>query len=225
MAEPRKASKSKRKSQAVEAKRGLYRQLILEGAQRAFAEKGYDDAKMEDIAGESGLAMGTVYSVFPGKAKIFAAIGEAAGEELFRRALGCIEPGMTARAATLASITATVRYFLEHPDYLRMELNEGLAWGSETEARGRERTRAHGDGLELLKAAFARCVDDGSFVAGEPELMARLAIATMQLHLGHWLRGGMVRPHDDVVAEVLAQVERSFAPDAARAMETRGDAA
>ena len=49
------------------ARAGLYRQLVLEAAERSFAEKGFDATKMEEIAAESGLSLGTVYSVFAGK--------------------------------------------------------------------------------------------------------------------------------------------------------------
>ncbi len=202
--------KQARKSKAVEAKRELYRQLILDGAERAFAERGYDDTKMEHIAAESGLSMGTVYSVFPGKAKIFSAVHEAADAELLRRGLECFHDGMTALERLLAGVRAYVEYFIEHPDFLRMELNEGLAWGAEAEARGGKRSHARREGLELMKRSVANCIEEGSFIDADAELVARTMIAMQQVQLAYWLEGGMERAREAVVSDVTEQVTRSF---------------
>ncbi len=208
--------KKRAKSRALEARRELYRELILDGAQRVFAERGYDDAKMEEIAQESGLSLGTLYSVFAGKAKIFAAIHEAADAEILRRSVACVEDDMQPLEATLAGVRAWVEYFLEHPDLLRMHLAEGQTWAGPTHARGRERSRAWQEGVAMLERGVARCVEDGSFLPGEPGLIARTMVAMQQVQLAWWLEGGMKRSHEEVVNDVLAQVTRSFAAAAAR---------
>ena len=74
----------RRKQQVRQAKQELYRQLVLEAAERVFAEKGYERAKMEEIARDAGLSPGTVYTVFKGKADVFRAVHEAGDEELLR---------------------------------------------------------------------------------------------------------------------------------------------
>ena len=209
------ARRQRAKDRALEARRELYRQLILDGAQRVFAERGYDDAKMEEIAQESGLSLGTLYSVFAGKAKLFAAIHEAADEEILHRSIACVDEGMSSIDATLAGVRAWVEYFLEHPDFLRMHLREGQAWSGPSAGRGRERSRAWKEGLAMLERGVARCVADGSFVAGEPGLIARTMIAMQQVQLVWWLERGMERAHEDVVEEVLEQVKRCFATESA----------
>ncbi len=60
--------KAKAKAKAKKAKEELYRQLILDAAQGVFADNGYDDAKIGEIAEASGVSLLTLYSVFPGKA-------------------------------------------------------------------------------------------------------------------------------------------------------------
>ena len=67
-------AKSRPKENARRAREGLYRQLILEAAERSFAEKGFDDARIEEIAAESGLSLGTLYSVFAGKPDVMRAV-------------------------------------------------------------------------------------------------------------------------------------------------------
>ena len=47
------------KERARQARSELYRQLILEAAERTFASKGVEETRMEAIAAESGLSLGT----------------------------------------------------------------------------------------------------------------------------------------------------------------------
>jgi AcrR family transcriptional regulator len=198
------------KTRARRAKQDLYRQLVLEGAERVFAEKGYDDAKMEEIALQSGLSLGTLYSVFSGKAEVFGAIHENADRELLRVAAVRVEEDSGPLEAVLAGLRGTVEYFLQHPDFLRMHLREGQTWGAEIGGRGRERSQAWRDGLDMLSHSIRRCIDEGIFHEGDPELMARMTIAMQQVQLAHWIETGMKREPEEVVADVLLQVRRSF---------------
>ncbi len=47
------------------------RSLIIEAAFRVFSEKGYYNAKIEEIAEEAGIGKGTVYSYFNNKQELF----------------------------------------------------------------------------------------------------------------------------------------------------------
>ncbi|WP_242888242.1 TetR/AcrR family transcriptional regulator [Actinomadura litoris] len=59
------------------------RQRLLDEAVRVFTERGYDDARIEDIAHAAGFTKGAVYSNFGGKRELFAAVlGQGAEDEL-----------------------------------------------------------------------------------------------------------------------------------------------
>lgn len=47
---------------------------ILESARRAFAEKGFDGASMQDIARKAGMSVGNFYRYFPSKSAIVEAL-------------------------------------------------------------------------------------------------------------------------------------------------------
>ena len=47
---------------------------ILDGARRAFLAQGFDAASMNDVAREAGVSKGTIYSYFPSKDALFAAL-------------------------------------------------------------------------------------------------------------------------------------------------------
>ena len=45
----------------------MYRGLVCDAAERVFAEHGFVRARMSQIARESGVSIGTIYRVFPGR--------------------------------------------------------------------------------------------------------------------------------------------------------------
>src|SRR5271154_4922774 len=57
------------------------REAILEAGRKIFLRDGYATAKMSDIAGEAGVAPGTLYLYFESKESLAAAIGD----DLFSR--------------------------------------------------------------------------------------------------------------------------------------------
>jgi AcrR family transcriptional regulator len=69
-----------------EANRHSRRELILDAAQGSFLNQGYDGTTMSEIAAQLGGSKGTLWSYFPSKENLFAAVVERATEE-FRRHL------------------------------------------------------------------------------------------------------------------------------------------
>jgi AcrR family transcriptional regulator len=63
--------------------RAEVRRRLLAEARRVFTERGYDDARIEDIAHAAGFTKGAVYSNFGGKQELFGAVlGQGAKDEL-----------------------------------------------------------------------------------------------------------------------------------------------
>jgi AcrR family transcriptional regulator len=66
------------KSPLRRAQAGLTRARIVEGATAVFELRGYEGARIEDIASEAGVAVPTVYKVFANKRNLLRASVEAA---------------------------------------------------------------------------------------------------------------------------------------------------
>lgn len=80
---------------------------ILDGVRRAFSEKGFDGASMQDLARACGMSVGNFYRYFPSKAAIVAAIimrDLAEMEATFREILVSPDPLSGLRAAVRARI-------------------------------------------------------------------------------------------------------------------------
>jgi AcrR family transcriptional regulator len=60
------------------------RALLLEAAERAFAERGYHGTAMRDIARASGFSVGGVYQFYDSKDDLYLEVLETQWEDLFR---------------------------------------------------------------------------------------------------------------------------------------------
>lgn len=81
---------------------------ILDGVRRAFSEKGFDGASMQDLARACGMSVGNFYRYFPSKAAIVAALilrDLAEMEATFRDILRSSDPLAGLRATVRARIT------------------------------------------------------------------------------------------------------------------------
>jgi AcrR family transcriptional regulator len=206
----RSESASARRAGAREARAALYRQMIFEAAERAFAEKGVDDTKMEEIAAEAGLALGTVYSVVKGKARLVAEIHETRMREAMAGVDGLTRSSRDPVQSLMTGIEGYVRFFAAHPDYLRMHLRAGYAWGLSSS----QPSPAHEEALRRASAAqeslFERGIAAGVFHAGKPRLLTRVLIAMQQVQLADWVEEGMERDPSELVGEMQEQARRAF---------------
>src|SRR5262245_32042088 len=68
-------------SKAVEARARMYRDLLLDAAERVFGARGYHASRMEEVAAEAGVSLSTVYATFPSKRELFEALHETRGRQ------------------------------------------------------------------------------------------------------------------------------------------------
>lgn len=97
---------------------------ILDAAYRVFAERGFEQATMAEIAAAAGVAKGTLYLYYPSKQDMYdAALRQSAVDvdALTKVALGT---GRTAGEKIQAFIETKLRYFEEHRDFFRMSERE-----------------------------------------------------------------------------------------------------
>jgi len=214
---------ARRKSgRARQAREGLYRDLILSAAARTFAERGVDAARMEEVAAAAGLSLGTVYSVFRGKAAIVDALHERRLGEVRERASEVARGVSDPLQSLIAGVRAYITYFLANPDYLRMYLAGGQSWGTGSgEPQPSARTTAWQEGIAAQARSFERGIAAGVFYPGDPNRMARTLVAMQQVRLADWLAEGMRDDVETVIGEMELQLRRAFC----RRPADRGDTA
>lgn len=191
---------SPKKTNVREARREMYRTLILEAAEKIFAESGFDAAKMQDVASAAGISLGTLYGIFEGKLELFTAIHEERGRELLERASSVTIPLDDPLEAMLMGVRTYIEFLVARPNYLRIHLFEGDAWAFGGRLRTEEQRRQFSLGLQLIADLYRRGMEAGLFFEEDPELMARLMIAQHQVLLADFVERG-----DDSKLEALIQ--------------------
>lgn len=204
------AATAARKERVKKARNGAYRQIVLAAAERVFADRGYDGARMQDIAAEAGLALATLYGAAGGKEDLYGAIHAERGEALLAEAAAKSAKARSPRDALRLGVEAYVAFFAEHPHYLRIHLKESQPWALSPRFTTEIQRRQWRQGLELAVAVFRAGIADGTFVAEDPERMARLMIATHQVFLVDWVEAGMKEAPAALVARMVAHLERAF---------------
>jgi len=192
-----------------EERESLYRQAISDAAERIFAAKGAEASRMNEIAAEAGISLGTLYGVIDGKASLLRGIHKRRMQEF----IDCIRDASAAHDGTLDRHLAVVRlgaqYFLDHPDFLRMCCQAGFGWASRFPAPG-----AAADlwdaGSSIPRELFARGVAEGIYVDEDPDLLVRKMLALKQVELTHWVDHGMTVPHAELLDRLESQFVRAF---------------
>jgi AcrR family transcriptional regulator len=201
----------KLQDKARQARNDLYRQHILEAAEAVFAERGFDNAKLQDISRQAGVSMGTIYAIFPGKEDLFRAILAERGRELLQVARAGAHSHDDPRAALDGLIAAYIDYFIDHPNFLRMHVRLGTSWvlGPTMGSQGQVELWAeiHTLQAELMRRGIAA----GAFVDDDPALLAKIFSALDQVVLADWVASGMKAARADLIARMQKLIARVIA--------------
>lgn len=219
-------AKRKPRDEARRAREDVYRQHILDAAEHVFADRGFEIAKVQDIAARAALSMGTIYSIFPGKTELYAALLEARGQELLGLARDVTGRDLSPRDALRGLIEVYVGWFVEHPDFLRTHLRSGASWALGP-ALGVPTQVGCWQEIHMLQAElFRRGVAAGAFVEEDPDFLAKTFSVMDQVLLADWVAHGMREKRDTLVRRLRELVERAFvrAAPAKRARMRTADA-
>jgi AcrR family transcriptional regulator len=196
---------------ARQARNDVYRQHIVEAAEQVFAERGFDNAKLQDISRLAGVSMGTIYAIFPGKEELFRAILAERGSELLQVARAGAQSDSDPRAALDRLITGYIDYFIAHPDFLRMHVRLGTSWvlGPLMGASGQVELWSE---IHAVQAALMRRgVVAKIFVDEDPAFLAKIFSALDQVLLADWVAGGMKADRAELIERMRALVDRAIA--------------
>lgn len=187
----------------------MYRTLVVDAAERLFATRGYDRTKIQDIASASGLSLGTLYSVFDGKADILEAIHDERLSELFVLAGEAMATDDRAVARLIQGNRVFISWLTTHPDFLRIHLGHS-AWASSPGDVSEGRVEAWQRGIDLVASVVQQAMGEGDLVEGDAVLTARLVVAMQQVFMSAWVEAGMHEAPSDLSDRIEAQLRRSF---------------
>jgi AcrR family transcriptional regulator len=181
----------------------MYRDLVFESAEHVFAEKGFGNATMQDVAREAGISLKTLYATVAGKEDLYQQIQALRGAGLVEAIVGALEPGSDAFDLVARGVRAYVDFVVAHPNFLRIHLRNRISWA--LGPGGGPEAKTWSEGVQLFARMIRQGIEDGSFHAGDPEAMAMMGIAVMQVQLARWAEGaGPADPQELADAIVVA---------------------
>ncbi|NLB52586.1 MAG: TetR/AcrR family transcriptional regulator [Syntrophomonadaceae bacterium] len=104
----------------IVCKSGGKRQAIIEAGIKVFSQKGFHDARMEEIAVTAGIGKGTIYEYFTSKTHLFQEI-IAASVNTYYESLATIDmDALTLRERIQILLTGHLRFCIENKDLTRI---------------------------------------------------------------------------------------------------------
>lgn len=176
MNEPLKSRREREKQARYDA--------ILDAAELAFAEKGYERTSMDDIARTASLSRTLLYVYFKDKAAIQQGIMLRAGRSLVERFENARSTADTGLAQIKAMGEAYYRFYLEAPDYFSAltKASTAIADADADEDQTRGMLCWKNELMTLMEAAIRQGLEDGS--------MNRERIHS-PIQTAHYLRGAL----------------------------------
>jgi AcrR family transcriptional regulator len=199
-------TRKRNKSNLEAARSRMYHELVFDCAERLFAEQGFDESSMRDIAAEAGISLRTLYSAYPGKRDIYHDILRTRGDEFTQRVQEAVGRDGDVLERLHSGVKACTEFLLEHRDFFQIQLRGGRGWGlTPNDDSQRENW---GEGMGFTAQLVREGMSEGVFYEGDPDLTAASLSALLQAQLA----GRMERQSDsssqDVSDAIFTQVCR-----------------
>ncbi len=177
---------------ALRARYDRRREEAVRRAAAVFARRGYDQTSMQELAGELGVAAGSLYHYFGGKQHLLGAICDALMDPLLARAQELEERGLEPPEHLGLLVRAWVDHVVEHRDHMlvfqqeRHVIEAGPAWTGVRASRKR---------FERLVEGLLARVEAGGHARYDDRRLALSALLGMVNHTAQWYRpGGRLTP-------------------------------
>jgi AcrR family transcriptional regulator len=211
--DPQSASDAKRRSTNPSRARGEEErqaklQTILDAALDVFAQKGFAEARLEDVAARAGVAKGTIYLYFASKQALFEALvhsGIAAPIEAMESKVLALDLPVEAVLRMLFTFLRIEVLGTRRQEIVRLLITEGSRFPTIADFYHREvLTR----GLGMLRRVADRAVERGEFRSDElvrfPQLVvAPAVVAVLWAHLFQRLEPLDIEPMFDAHIALL----------------------
>jgi AcrR family transcriptional regulator len=180
----------------VRTKTAQVNDRILDAAARLFACQFFHEARMDDIAAETGVSKGTLYSYFRDKDELYHALLERASTGMVHALQRAVDGQEGARAKLTAIVHAILTYFDGEPHLFdliqRVEVLQ--AHGAEFPWQ-----KARDAGLRIVLDVFEEGRNNGEFQIDAPELAALLFLGGLR----SVIRFGIKPRPDDLAAQIV----------------------
>jgi TetR/AcrR family fatty acid metabolism transcriptional regulator len=161
------------------------RRQILAAAVKVFAEKGFHESRVGDIAEEAGIAYGLVYHYFDSKEALLETIFRTTWTEMLARVEEVEAAGVPASEAVRQVTALLLRTWRRDPDLVRVLVRE-VTRNQHVQQELQEITAA----MQALERIVRRGQETGEFRdALDPRLAAVVFYGALEEVLSSWVLG------------------------------------
>jgi AcrR family transcriptional regulator len=178
-------------SPALRERYDLRRQELICAAAKVFADRGYDQTTMQDVASSMGLATGALYHYFGGKEQLLIEICDQLMEPLLARARAIMAGDESPRDRLRELVRLWVATVVEYRDHMLVFQQERHAIESGPQWRGVRQSR------KAFERIVERALEEAgvSAATGADDRLALLALLGMVNHTAQWYKPrGRLRP-------------------------------
>jgi TetR/AcrR family fatty acid metabolism transcriptional regulator len=170
------------------------RRQILAAAVKVFAEKGFHEARVGDIAEEAGIAYGLVYHYFDSKEELLETIFRTTWTEMLARVEEVETAGVPAAEAVRQVTALLLRTWRRDPDLVRVLVRE-VTRTQHVQREIEEITSA----MESLERIVRRGQESGEFRSElDPRLAAVVFYGALEEVLSGWVLGQLPDRDEDI---------------------------
>lgn len=168
---------------------------VLTAAERVFAQKGFADTFMTDIAAEAQLSVGTLYKFFASKEALYLALIE----EYFQQFLLLLQRAISAHPDPVKDLEVVVKahldYFEQHKDFFLIYINDCLALEWRIKERlGENIYQLHLQYLALVTTIMEQGKKKGVLKPLPPQDLAHILISMVNSLIFQWLYTDQTSP-------------------------------
>ena len=157
------------------------REMILDGALIEFSEKGFDGARIDEIALRAGVNKNLLYHHYGSKDGLFTALLERTYDAIRRRQKDLQLRGMDPVEGMRRLVIFTGRIWVQFPEFLRLLQSENLNGGRHVRASG-EIQRMYDPLLETIRELLERGTHRGVFRENLDPVDLYISISALTAH-------------------------------------------
>jgi AcrR family transcriptional regulator len=174
-----------------ERERQMRRMEILGAARRVFAERGYEHATLEEIAGGAEFAKGSLYNYFSSKDELFREVVYSSIDDVEQLAASALAAGGHAREVLTRYATSVIEYYKEHDDLLRiMAVEMNRIHTGDRRVQVEDLMQRVNRIVSILASALRKDIRQKRILHENPDDLAHIFISTVHNRAMRWLFNG-----------------------------------
>jgi TetR/AcrR family fatty acid metabolism transcriptional regulator len=196
-------------------------QRILEAAADVFAQRGYGDAAVEEIATSAGTSKGGLYFHFPGKEALLMALLDHTGSLLMGRVQAAMEEQEAPVDKAAAALLTLLRTLGKHRSLARIFAMEALGAGPKLNRRIME---LHQSFETVIEEQLDDAIAAGAIEPLDTRVTAQAWVGILNAVLTRWLLDPQAGPLDALFPTLRRLLLQSIGLSVHKSSEMAGPA-